>query len=262
MIPKIIHYCWFGGNEKPELIVRCMESWKKYCPEWEIREWNESNFDVTAVPYMAEAYQCKKWAFVSDIARLMVVHQYGGIYLDTDVELVGSIDAWTDCDAFYFFESTRNIASGLGFGAAPGHPTVKAMLDYYQDKHFYADGKMNLLPCPASNTEALKAICPDFRRNGESQLMDGVQVWSFEAYAARAVHHGAATWVDGPKSTRVYKDRKWKRVLRRSEIFDFIEKYLGKRCVNVYTFLVYDLAETGPGYYVRRAVEKIRRKQT
>lgn len=78
MIPKIIHYCWFGGNEKPDIIKKCIESWKKFCPDWEIKEWNETNFDVNAVPYMKEAYEMKKWAFVSDIARLLIVYQSGG----------------------------------------------------------------------------------------------------------------------------------------------------------------------------------------
>lgn len=79
MIPKIIHYCWFGGNEKPEIVKKCIESWKKYCPDWEIKEWNESNMDLSEYPYMQEAYDSKKWAFVSDVARLKVIHNWGGI---------------------------------------------------------------------------------------------------------------------------------------------------------------------------------------
>ena len=82
MIPKIIHYCWFGGNPKPEIIQKCMASWKQYCPDWEIREWNEENFDVSAMPYTQEAYEAKKWAFVSDVARLHAVYECGGIYMD------------------------------------------------------------------------------------------------------------------------------------------------------------------------------------
>lgn len=78
MIPKIIHYCWFGKNSKPEIVERCIASWKKYCPDWEIKEWNEDNFDVTSIPYMKEAYEAKKWAFVSDVARLLILYQSGG----------------------------------------------------------------------------------------------------------------------------------------------------------------------------------------
>lgn len=94
MIPKVIHYCWFGGKEKPELVKKCIDSWKKYCPDWEIYEWNETNFDISLVVYMKEAYEMKKWAFVSDVARLMIIYLNGGVYLDTDVELTGSIETW------------------------------------------------------------------------------------------------------------------------------------------------------------------------
>ena len=85
MIDKVIHYCWFGGNQKSDLINRCIESWKKYCPDYQIIEWNESNFDVNMFDYTRQAYKEKKYAFVSDVARLYVVYNYGGIYLDTDI---------------------------------------------------------------------------------------------------------------------------------------------------------------------------------
>ena len=82
-IPKVIHYCWFGGKEKPPLVKKCIESWHQYCPDYEIKEWNETNFDVDCIPYVAAAYADKKWAFVSDYARLYLVYEYGGVYLDT-----------------------------------------------------------------------------------------------------------------------------------------------------------------------------------
>ena len=92
MIPKIIHYCWFGGNPLPELAIKCIESWKKYLPDYEIKEWNESNFDINCCAYVREAYEAKKWAFVSDYARFWILYQHGGLYFDTDVELIKSID--------------------------------------------------------------------------------------------------------------------------------------------------------------------------
>ena len=92
MIPKVIHYCWFGGNPLPEEAKRCIESWKKYCPDYKIIEWNENNYDVNSNEYMKSAYKEKKWAFVSDYARIDVVYKYGGIYMDTDVELVKGLD--------------------------------------------------------------------------------------------------------------------------------------------------------------------------
>lgn len=100
MIPKKIHYCWFGRNPLPELARRCIESWKKYCPDYEIIEWNEDNYDINKIPYVKEAYQAKKWAFVTDYVRLDVVNKFGGIYLDTDVELLKSLDSLLKYKAF------------------------------------------------------------------------------------------------------------------------------------------------------------------
>ena len=92
MIPKVIHYCWFGGNEMSELEKKCIESWKTQCPDYEIIRWDETNYDVTKNLYMQQAYAAKKWAFVSDYARLDILYQHGGIYLDTDVELLQSLN--------------------------------------------------------------------------------------------------------------------------------------------------------------------------
>lgn len=92
MIPKIIHYCWFGRGEKPALAKNCIASWRKFFPGYEIREWNEDNFDVNIIPYTAEAYTCKKYAFVSDYARFWVLYKYGGLYFDTDVEVIRPMD--------------------------------------------------------------------------------------------------------------------------------------------------------------------------
>ena len=97
MIPKVIHYCWFGGGKKPKLAKKCISSWKTYCPGYKLIEWNESNYDLSSAPqFVREAAEAKKWAFVSDYVRLQVVYQYGGIYLDTDVELLRNIDFLLD----------------------------------------------------------------------------------------------------------------------------------------------------------------------
>ena len=92
MIPKMIHYCWFGGNPLPDEVKKYMETWKKYCPDYEIKEWNERNFDVNQNQYCSEAYEAKKWAFVSDYARLKILYEHGGIYMDTDVEVCKPLD--------------------------------------------------------------------------------------------------------------------------------------------------------------------------
>lgn len=109
MIPKIIHYCWFGGNPLPELAVKCIESWKKYCPDYEIKRWDESNFDLKCCDYVKEAYQAKKWAFVSDYVRFKVLYDEGGLYFDTDVELIKPIDDILACGPFMGVEVGQPI---------------------------------------------------------------------------------------------------------------------------------------------------------
>lgn len=261
MIPKVIHYCWFGENKKPDIVIKCIESWKKFCPDWEIHEWNENNFDVLSVPYMKEAYEKKKWAFVSDVARLLIIYQSGGVYLDTDVELLNSIEPWINNEAFYIFESSRNISTGLGFGAVKGHDSVKAMLDYYEGKHFVINGKTKMIPCPAGNTESLASRYFDFKRNGCTQQIGYVRVLSYSDYSLRAKHHGFATWVEGPiVGKKPYKETKLKMYLRDNRAFEFVEKKLGKRITNVYTFFVYDFLEMGIRYYLKRLISKISNK--
>ena len=118
MIPKIIHYCWFGGTEIPEADQKCMASWRKYCPDYTIMRWDESNYDYTKNQYMREAYEAKKWGFVPDFARLDIVYTYGGIYLDTDVEIIRNIDDLLVNSAYMGFESGgAAVNPGLGFGA-------------------------------------------------------------------------------------------------------------------------------------------------
>ena len=155
MIPKIIHYCWFGGNPLPESVLKCIESWEKYCPDYEIKQWNEDNYDYKKQAYTLEAYEAKKWAFVSDFARLDIIYNNGGIYLDTDVELVKSLDSLLENKCFLAIEQPSHyIATGLGFGAEKGNEAIKEMLDEYSGIHFrLANGIYNIMPpCPARNT--------------------------------------------------------------------------------------------------------------
>ncbi|MBQ8619659.1 MAG: glycosyl transferase [Clostridia bacterium] len=173
MIPKTIHYCWFGRNPKPELAERCIASWKKRCPDYEIIEWNEDNFDVYSCPlYVRQAYEAKKWAFVSDYARLKVVHDHGGIYLDTDVELVKGLDALLGYDAFFGFEDGKHVATGLGFGAVKGAQILREMLQDYEGIPFVlADGSYDTKTCPVRNTEAL--LHHGLQQKDQKQLLNG-----------------------------------------------------------------------------------------
>lgn len=151
MIPKVIHYCWFGGNPLPQLAQKCIESWKKNLPNYEIKQWNENNFDINIIPYTSEAYKAKKYAFVSDYARLWILYKYGGLYFDTDVEIIKPLDCIIKKGPFMGIEKYDGtgipaVAPGLGLGANPGLWLYAELLDLYSNIHFInQDGTLNLL---------------------------------------------------------------------------------------------------------------------
>lgn len=133
MIPRIIHYCWFGGNPLPQSAQRCIASWRKFMPDCEIREWNEQNFDVNAHPYTRAAYAAGKYAFVSDFARYKILEEWGGIYFDTDVEAVAPISDLLQLGAFMGLEDAQppTVSSGLVMAVEAHHPVLQEMLDFY-----------------------------------------------------------------------------------------------------------------------------------
>ena len=176
MIPKIIHYCWFGRGEKPELAKKCIASWKKFCPDFEICEWNEDNCDYLAMSFMAEAYAAKKYAFVSDVMRLIVLEQYGGVYFDTDVEVVRSISPLLNDEGFIGFENDQFVNSGQAMAAVPHQPVVQAMIEEYKKLHFAnADGTVNAVGCPHLNSDVLERF--GLVRNGREQMVAGIHVY-------------------------------------------------------------------------------------
>ena len=142
MIPKVIHYCWFGRNPLPPLAKKCIESWKKYLPDYEIKEWNEDNFDVNIITYTKEAYSAKKYAFVSDYARFWILHKYGGLYFDTDVELINPIDDILANGGYLGFEKNPSskarglVNPGIGFASEKGNVILKDLIDLYSSLHF------------------------------------------------------------------------------------------------------------------------------
>ena len=152
MIPKKIHYCWFGRNPKPKLAEKCIASWKKFCPDYEIIEWNEDNFDVNMNGYTRMCIEQKKYAFLSDYVRLLVVAEHGGIYFDTDVEVLKSLDPLLANDAFFGFETSEYVASGLGFGSVAHGTAIEAMVEEYDS---LLDGTKGTVGCPILNTSAL-----------------------------------------------------------------------------------------------------------
>lgn len=211
-IPPKIHYCWFGGSELPEEYKKCIESWKKYCPDYEIIEWNESNYDYQKILYIKQAYEQRKWAFVSDYVRLDVVYKYGGIYLDTDVEVVRNLDELRRSSMFCGFEQGNDVNTGLGFGAIQGFEHLKKMRDIYHDMAFVDEqGKMNLTACTKYQTDYLASI--GLKRNGKQQEMDHIMVYpktvlapldfygvhNYLSESTFTIHHYAASWFEKEK---------------------------------------------------------------
>jgi mannosyltransferase OCH1-like enzyme len=174
MIPKVIHYCWFGRNEKNKKTLACIASWKKYCPDYKIIEWNEDNFNLDYNGYTRYCYDNKKWAFLSDFVRLVVVSEQGGLYFDTDVEVVKSFDSLLKYGAFYSFENVENINTGQGFGAEAHHPTVEEMKRKYEMFEQDINGEYPIIRCPQLNTEALLPF--GLQLNGQLQKINDVQI--------------------------------------------------------------------------------------
>lgn len=159
MIPKIIHYCWFGRGKMPELAEKCIASWHRFLPEYEYKLWNEDSFDINSVPYVKEAYEARKFAFVTDYIRLWALERFGGVYMDTDVEILKPLDEFLDLPAFTGYEASSGMAPVTGLMAsAAGGIWVKEQLAYYEGKHFInADGSLDLTP----NTITISKIMSD-----------------------------------------------------------------------------------------------------
>lgn len=162
-VPKVIHYCWFGKGKMPPLAEKCIASWRKYCPDYKIVCHNEDNFDISENRYAKEAYDAGKWAFVSDYARLKVLYEEGGVYLDTDVELIKPIDDLLKDGGYMGFDDSGVISTGLGFAAEKGNELVKILLSDYEDISFIRpDGSYDTTPCPDRNSDTLKKLGMDF----------------------------------------------------------------------------------------------------
>jgi len=192
MIPKIIHYCWFGHNQLPDMAQKCIASWRKFFPDYEIKEWNEDNFNVNIIPYTQQAYEAKKYAFVSDYARFWILYNYGGLYFDTDVEVIRPMDDIVDKGPFIGIEVPAKkgivpyvapglglgLNPGLGLGVNPGLGLYQRILEYYSSLSFRnEDGSLNQTTIVAHTTEVLTEL--------GLQPIDGIQqvagVWIYPA---------------------------------------------------------------------------------
>lgn len=222
LIPPKIHYCWFGKKPLPQLALKCIKSWKKYFPDYDIIEWNEDNYDVNIIPYTADAYKAGKYAFVSDYARFWILYKYGGVYFDTDVEVIKPMNDIIQRGAFMGRERVLDnndpfiVAPGLGIGAEAGHPFYKILLDKYQSLSF----SFNKSETPT----VVDITTEEFVKRGMTLTNEVQQVANIWLYPAdyfdprdfydekkiyltentRSIHHYAASWLD--RNTKI---RNW-----------------------------------------------------
>lgn len=228
MIPKKIHYCWFGRGEKSKLALKCIESWKKYCPDYQIIEWNEDNFDINMNGYTCYTYEHKKYAFLSDYVRLLVVEQEGGIYFDVDVEVVKSFNELLKDDAFLGFETNEYINTGMGFGAVAGNDVIRKMIAEYDD---LLDGTNDVIGCPVLNTTALVKL--GLELNGELQKLENVMVYPSDYFNPLNSLTGKITITSNTYSIHRYA-MSWldKKAIRKNRIARIIKRVFGENCLN------------------------------
>lgn len=208
MIPKIVHYCWFGKGKMPKSAIKCMKSWKKYLPDYHLREWNEDTFDINSNIYVKEAYNARKFAFVTDYVRLYALYAEGGVYMDTDVEILKNIDCFLDLPAFSGFEDDTHIPTGIMASEKNGE-WVKWQLKYYIDRHFIlSDGTLDI----TTNVLSISKSMADrgfVLENGVRNFEDMITIFPKEYFCPKshitgeihlapntyAIHHFAGSWL-------------------------------------------------------------------
>lgn len=228
IIPKIIHCFWFSGEEKTELYKKCINSWKKYCPDYEIIEWNSQNYDVMKNEYMYEAYQNRKWAFVSDYARLDVLYEYGGIYMDMDVELISSLTPYLSAEGFFCRQADGFLDLGSGFGVEKNDELIGKMLATYDGRKFVgSDGELDKTAQP----QWLDSILNDngIRKNHNSEIIGKYIVLSNDYImcdkgndlydsAIIGIHWHNGGWLDEEERYKIHEANNVKDYLKK-EIF-------------------------------------------
>ena len=226
-IPKIIHYCWFGGKPIRDDLKSYMETWKKFCPDYEIVRWDESNYDYKQNEYMYEAYKHRKWGFVPDFARLDIVNRFGGIYLDTDVEIIRNLDSLLYNDAFCGFERIDSVNNGSGFGAIPGfHLLREQLLEYNQMSFINCDDELNLTVGPYYQTRFFRKW--GLVLNNTLQEIQGMKIYPTDVLSPTksttreicltentfSIHHYALTWRDAESFGRTnVRCQKYRRLM-------------------------------------------------
>ena len=220
-IPKIIHYCWFGRGEKNALAIKCIESWKKILPDYELKEWNEDNFDVNLYPYAKEALENRKFAFVTDVVRLYALYHEGGVYMDTDVEVIKTYDSFLHHHMFSGFESDNNVPTGM-MAAEKGSVWAMELLNQYNNRHFVnEDGSFDQTTNTTTITNYMlekglilnnkyqdfpglctmypsEYFCPKDHRDGIIRCTD----------KTICIHHFAGSWIDFSKKEIILRKLK------------------------------------------------------
>ncbi|HEY8424156.1 MAG TPA: glycosyltransferase [Clostridia bacterium] len=243
MIPKIIHYCWFGKKELPKLARKCIASWKKYMPEYEIKEWNEDNFDVNIIPYTRQAYENKKYAFVADYTRFYILNKFGGIYLDTDVELIKSLDDLISNKIVMGFERVGYVNPGLILISPSNQLFLQEMLKLYDNLSFTNfDNSLNLKTIVEYTTEQL--IKKGLKKENIYQELDNnICIYPIDYFCpidmqtnklvitknTYSIHHFAASWISSWG--------KFKRIIRKiigSRVYNYLHELKSKvkRAIN------------------------------
>lgn len=229
MIPKVIHYIWLGGKTLPKIAEKCIKSWKKFCPGYEIKRWDETNLDLNKYEFVKDAYQAKKYAFASDVLRTEVLYQEGGIYFDIDVELVKPIDDVLDVDCVMGFESSKALAPGLLMASVKGNKDFSNILNIYQDTKFDINNMKNFTVCEIfTKYYEQKGL----KREDETQTIGNTKFYASEYFSpksltdgkirktknTRAIHHYYASWL---KKSAKFKHK----------ITQFVKRLLGPKMV-------------------------------
>lgn len=234
VIPKTIHAIWFSGDPMPELYLRCLESWKKYAPDYDIRIWNRETYKHGHCLFFEQAIEHGNWAFASDYARADLLRRYGGIYMDLDVEMLRPIDDLLYNDAYMSFESRDRIECGSGMGARPGHPIMQEICESYENRpYFKADGTWDNSTCPVRYTQVIEKH--GLKKDGSFQHVEDITVYPFEVLTGKSfdtgiiyntefsytVHHHNGSWIPDPARKAM------------NERYERIQKFLELRGITV-----------------------------
>lgn len=226
MIPKTIHYCWFGGNPLPESARKCIDSWLKFFPDYEIKQWNETNFDVNIIDYTHEAYSIGKYAFVSDYARMWILYHHGGVYFDTDVEVVKSFDDILDKGGFMGFETPEFVNPGLGVALPQESKIAKEVMALFEKTQFLnPNGSFNPKGIVPITTSVLEKF--GLRKDGSFQKVEDITVYPIDWFNpyddatgrlkstpnTHSIHWYSKTWLPKQNPLRVKLARMVHRVL-------------------------------------------------